>query len=301
MLNLARLQILFELRQRGTLAEVAEALHLSPSAVSQQLSTLERETGTQLLRKSGRRVTLTPEAHVLCEHTDEILRTVEAAESDLATVSEEISGTVRMAAFQSVVLSLMPAMLTTLRAAHPQLRVTLTQHEPEDALERTWMRDFDLVVAEQYPHHAAPHHDGLDREELMRDPIRLAVPPTSRDPAWSDVGSLLDVRDAPWVMEPAGAASRHWALQACRQAGFEPDIRFETADLHAHLALIEAGQAVALMPDLMRSEARHTVRYIDLPDRPERTIFTSVRRGAQARPAISACRAALVTVSVRRC
>lgn len=295
MLNLARLQILFELRQRGTLAEVAEALHLSPSAVSQQLSTLERETGTQLLRKTGRRVTLTPEAQVLCEHTEEILRAVEAAESDLATVSDEISGTVRMAAFQSVVLSLMPAMLTTLRATHPQLRVTLTQHEPEDALERTWMRDFDLVVAEQYPHHAAPHHDGLDREELMRDPIRLAVPPT-----WSDVASLLDVRDAPWVLEPAGAASRHWALQACRQAGFEPDIRFETADLHAHLALIEAGQAVALIPDLMRSEARHTARYVDLPDRPERTIFTSVRRGAQTRPAISACRDALVTVSARR-
>lgn len=295
MLNLARLQILFELRQRGTLAEVAEALHLSPSAVSQQLSTLERETGTQLLRKTGRRVTLTPEAQVLCEHTEEILRSVEAAESDLATVSGEASGTVRVAAFQSVVLSLMPAMLTTLHEAHPLLRVTMTQHEPEDALERTWMRDFDLVVAEQYPQHSAPHHDGLDREELMRDPIRLAVPPTR-----SDVASLLDVRDAPWVMEPAGAASRHWALQACRQAGFEPDIRFETADLHAHLALIEAGQAVALIPDLMRSEARHTARYVDLPDRPERTIFTSVRRGAQARPAISACRAALVEVSARR-
>lgn len=295
MLNLARLQILFELRQRGTLAEVAEALHLSPSAVSQQLSTLERETGTQLLRKTGRRVTLTPEAQVLCEHSEEILRTVEAAESDLATVSGETSGTVRVAAFQSVVLSLMPAMLTTLREAHPQLRVTMTQHEPEDALERTWMRDFDLVVAEQYPHHAAPHHDGLDREELMRDPIRLAVPPT-----WSDTASLQDVRDAAWVMEPAGAASRHWALQACRQAGFEPDIRFETADLHAHLALIEAGQAVALIPDLMRSETRHTAHYVDLPDRPERTIFTSVRRGAQARPAISACRAALAEVSARR-
>lgn len=295
MLNLARLQILFELRQRGTLAEVAEALHLSPSAVSQQLSTLERETGTQLLRKTGRRVTLTPEAHVLCNHSEEILRAVEAAESDLATVSDEISGTVRVAAFQSVVLSLMPAMLTTLREANPHLRVTMTQHEPEDALERAWMRDFDLVVAEQYPHHAAPHHDGLDREELMRDPIRLAVPPT-----WTDAASLQDVRDAAWVMEPAGAASRHWALQACRQAGFEPDIRFETADLHAHLALIEAGQAVALIPDLMRSEARHTAHYVDLSDRPERTIFTSVRRGAQARPAISACRAALAEVSARR-
>ncbi len=288
MLNLARLQILFELRQRGTLAEVADALHLSPSAVSQQLSTLERETGTQLLRKTGRRVTLTPQAEVLCDHAAEILRTVETAESDLATVTDSAGGTVRVAAFQSVVLSLIPAMLTTLTRDHPQLRVTMTQHEPEDALERTWMRDFDLVVAEQYPHHAAPHHEGLDREELLRDPIRLAVPPS-----WTSVRSLQDVHDAPWVMEPAGAASRHWALQACRQAGFEPDVRFETADLHAHQALIEAGQAVALIPDLMRSQARHQARYVDLTGDPARTIFTSVRRVAHASPGISACRAAL--------
>ena len=104
---------------------------------------------------------------------------------------------------------------------------------------------------------------------------------------------LEDAGGLPWVMEPHGAASRHWAEQACRQAGFEPDVRYETADLQAQIRLIESGNAVAFLPDLVWSGRGTSCRMLDLPDHPRRTVFTSARRASANRPAILALREVL--------
>ncbi len=297
MLDLRRLTLLRELQRRGTLAAVAEALHQSPSSVSQQLSLLEKEVGVELLRKAGRRVQLTPQAVILVEHTAAVIERLEQAESDLAASLQEATGSVRIAAFQSVVLALLPDALARLTEQHPQLRVTMVQREPELALRETWAHDFDLVVAEQYPGHAAPWHPDLDRLDLTTDAIRLAVPAAGQ--AWGQVDSIASASRAPWVMEPAGAASRHWAEQACRQAGFEPDVRYETADLQAHVRLVETGNAVALTPDLLWRGRVPSAQLFDLPELPRRTIFTSARRASAASPAVAACRAALAAAADR--
>ena len=212
-------------------------------------SQLEKEVGVPLLRKVGRRVQLTPQAEILVEHTGAVLERLELAESDLAASLEEATGTVRIAVFQSAMLALMPEMLHTLAARHPRLRVTMTQREPETALLETFAHDFDLVVAEQYPATVRRGIRELDRvaADRGRDPAGRARRRRLVAPA---DGSRTPPR-VPWVVEPRGAASRHFAEQTCRQAGFEPDVRFETADLQAHIALIESGNAVALIPDLM--------------------------------------------------
>jgi len=92
------------------------------------------------------------------------------------------------------------------------------------------------------------------------------------------------------VMEPRGTASRHWAEQRCRQAGFEPDVRFETADLQAHIRLVESGNAVALLPDLVWGGREPSVALVRLGDAPTRTVFTSVRQASRSRPSILAVR-----------
>ena len=94
-------------------------------------------------------------------------------------------------------------------------------------------------------------------------------------------------------MEPHGAASRHWAEQACRSAGFEPDVRFETADLQAHMRLVESGNAVALLPDLVWVSREARIRQVDLPGRPHRTVFTAMRESGAGHPAVAAVREAL--------
>ena len=291
MLDVRRLRLLRELQIRGTLASVAAALHQSPSSVSQQLSLLEQEVGVELLRKVGRRVQLTPQAEILVEHTSAILERLELAESDLAASLDEATGTFRLAVFQSVALALMPATLSILETEHPRLRVTMTQREPESALYETWAREFDLVIAEKYPGHNTPWHPELDAVDLTTDEVRLAVPPTGH--RFGDITSIAEAADAPWVMEPPGVASRHFAEQACRVAGFEPDVRYETADLQAQISLIESGHAVALLPDLLWQNRRPAVTLHRLEGRPHRTIFTSARRASAHSPGVTATRQAL--------
>jgi DNA-binding transcriptional LysR family regulator len=282
-LDLKRLALLRELKLRGTIAAVAESLAYSPSSVSQQLSALETEVGVTLLVKSGRRVRLTAEAELLVEHTHALLERMELLESELASSGEAASGTVRLAMFQSAALGIVPRALTLLATQHPQLRVEITQREPESALAAVWAREFDLVIAEQYPGHAAPRLAELDRQPLCTDVIRLGASATS-------VTSLQDAAGLAWVMEPRGTASRHWAEQTCRVAGFEPDVRFETADLQAHISLVESGHAVALLPDLVWGGRTPSIRTVNLPGMPRREVFTSARQSGSASASIAACR-----------
>jgi DNA-binding transcriptional LysR family regulator len=285
MLDLRRLALLRELHHRGTIAAVAAALSYSSSSVSQQLSQLEREVGVPLLVKSGRRVRLTPAAELLVTHTGDVLERMEALEAALAATGDAVAGTVRLAVFQSAALGIVPQALTRFAAEYPALRVEITQREPESALAAVWAREFDLVIAEQYPGHAAPRLAELDREPLCGDRIRLGA----RD---AGVASIADAAQSAWVMEPRGTASRHWAEQTCRVAGFEPDVRFETADLQAHIRLVESGHAVALLPDLVWGGGTPSVRMVDLPGAPRREVFTSARRGV-ADATVAACRSVL--------
>ena len=293
MLDLKKLRLLRELHLRGTIAAVAEAASYSPSAVSQHLAQLEREAGVELLRKSGRGLRLTPAAERLVARTADLLDVMELAEAELHTSGQDVVGTVRAAVFQSAMLALMPAALEAMRTVAPDVRVELVQREPETALRETWLRDFDLVVAEHYPAHETPHHPGLDRQPLTTDAIRLAV--AAEHPA---ISSVADVRDLPWVMEPRGAASRHYAEQRCRVAGFEPDVRFETADLQAHVRLVETGNAVAFLPDLVWWGVEPTgCRLLDLPGSPRRTVFTSARASGSDYPAVAVFRRVLSQVA----
>jgi DNA-binding transcriptional LysR family regulator len=283
-LDLKRLRLLRELKMRGTITAVAEAFSYSPSSVSQQLALLEVEAGVPLLVKSGRRVQLTPQAEVLVEHTTLLLERVELMESELVSSLTEVRGTVRLAVFQSAALGIVPQALTLLTEEYPALRVEITQREPENALLEVWAREFDLVIAEQYPGHAAPREPDLDRVGLCEDELRLGVP------SGRGIRSIADAARLPWVMEPRGTASRHWAEQTCRQAGFEPDVRFETADLQAHIRLIESGNAVAILPDLVWSGRTPSVELVGLEGAPKRTVFTSAREASRERPTILACR-----------
>lgn len=307
MLDVRRLRLLVELSQRGTLAAVAEALSYSPSSVSQQLSQLEREAGVPLLVQVGRRVQLTPQAELLVGHARAVLDRLEEAESDVARSLTAVGGTVRIAVFQSAAHAVVPHALTLLRREHPALRVEVTEREPEAGLFDVSARDFDLVVAEQYPGHTRPHRDDLDRVHLAADVIRLALPPevtpsggraappqATRIETTPDTSNPLPATSGlPWVLEPAGTASRQWAEQLCRDAGFEPDVRFETADLMAHIRLIRSGNAVGLLPDLVWAGEASSVTLVDLPGEPQREVFTSTRHAAAARPAVVACRDAL--------
>lgn len=286
MFELRRLRLLHELALRGTLAAVAEALSFSPSTISQQLSQLEKEAGVALLVPDGRRVRLTEHGRVLAAHAARALDLDERARGELESLQPGLAP-VRVAVMQTAALALVPTALGLIAERAPDLRVELVEMPPEAGLFELEARGVDLVIAEQYPGHVRAHAAGLERRTLGTDPIRLAVASTDR------VRSLADLRSQPWVMEPAGTAARMWAVQQCRAAGFEPDVRYELADLSAHVRLIEAGRAVGVLPDLLWAGSAAPVRLRDLPGAPVREIFTAQRIASHARPGISVVREAL--------
>ena len=291
MLDIRRLRLLHELRIRGTVAGVAAALSYSPSSVSQQLAALEREAGAVLLVKSGRRLQFTPQGELLARRAADILDALDSAEADVAGSSATVGGIVRVAVFQSAAHAILPGAIAALARDYPALRVEVTEREPERGLFEVSARDFDLAVAEQYPGSTRPLRADLDRTVLATDGIRLATA-ADRD-ARVRATSLADAARLPWVLEPEGTVSRTWAVQLCRAAGFEPDVRFETADLVTHIRLVASGNAVGLLPDLVWAGARPDVALLPLPGAPRRTIFTSARRSSASSPGVVAARRAL--------
>jgi len=296
MLDVNRLRMLVELSRRGTLSAVADALSYSKATVSQQLSALEREVGVALLRRVGRGVQLTPQGNVLVAEAIGILDRLERAEVAVAESLTEVTGTVRIAVFQTAAHALLPPALLSLGERHPALRVDVTECDPETSLEGVAGRDFDLMLAEQYPDHQRPLKPELDRVVLTHDAIMLgrrAHDGADAEKTADAAETLRAAAEQPWVLEPAGTASRAWAEQVCRSAGFEPDVHFEVADLTTHVRLIRAGLAVGLLPDLVWAGDAPTVALAPLPGAPRREIFSSARRVSAAAPSIRAVRAAL--------
>jgi DNA-binding transcriptional LysR family regulator len=252
MLDLRRLRLLRELSERGTIAAVAEALQFTPSAVSQQLAMLERETGVRLLERAGRGVRLTDPALVLVEHAEALLGRAALAEADLAAVAGTVTGRARVAGIQSMSLWLaLPAMQALKRDA-PRLRCELVEAEPEQALPALARGDVDLVLGDEWQHQPWRLPAGLQRHELLREPVQLVLP--SRHSAarrHPRAVPLAELAGEAWVTGHPGMGWEEVTRRTCRElGGFEPDIRHRTNDATVGLAVVAHGLGVALLPDL---------------------------------------------------
>lgn len=294
--DLHKLRLLRELKLRGTVTAVGDALSYSPSTVSQHLAQLESQVGVELMEQVGRRLVLTPAADVLIAHTEAVMTQLEQAEADMAATRSGAVGLLRVGAFQTVALGLVPLMLKTLGEQHPGLRVEVGHLEERQAQAAVLARDFDLVVTEEFPGHPVPARQGLHDATLREDGLRLAV--HSEMTALNSKLGPAAAKALPWVMEPVGTTARAWALSLCRQAGFEPDVRFEATDVLFHRQLVIEGQAAALLPDLLWRAAPPPPGVLKL-SKPlgQRRIFTSVRSGSERHPAIVAARAALLAAA----
>jgi len=297
MLDVHRLRLLRELDRRGTLAAVARALSYSPSAISQQLSQLEAEAGATLLEPAGRGVRLTPQARILVRHTEAILERLEEAEAELRASATEVRGALRIASFQSVLFALIPTVLTRLAEQHPGLRVEITLEQAVPAFEGLLAHEFDLVLGEEFPGVALPPVTGARTQLLANDELFIVMPSRGPYAIVAPAGKpfrLADLAGVPWILDPPDTAPGQWARNACREAGFEPDVRYVGSDLLFEILLAERGHAAAIIPGLLLAAVpAPDARIQRIPGRPYRRLTTGVRAGAASQPAIRALRAAL--------
>jgi DNA-binding transcriptional LysR family regulator len=296
MLDLRRLRLLYELHERGTIAAVADALQFTPSAVSQQLAVLERETGVRLLERAGRGVRLTDSALVLVDHADALLERAAVAEADLSAAAGVVTGRARIAAFQSVALNLaLPAMQALARDA-PRLRCELIEAEPEHAIPALALGDLDLVLGDEWQHQPRSLPEGLRRHDLFLDRVLLVLP--ARHPAarrYPDAVPLGELAGESWTAGHAEMGWQEMTQRACRElGGFDPDIRHRANDATISLALVARGLAVTLLPELPLQGRRQGVAVRAIAEGPiDRAIFAVARAADAARPSTRALVAAV--------
>jgi DNA-binding transcriptional LysR family regulator len=295
-LDLRRLRLLRELHDRGTIAAVAEALRFTPSAVSQQLAQLERETGVKLLERAGRGVRLTDPALVLVAHAEALLERAALAEADLAAAAGTVTGRGRIAGFQSVALRLALPAMEALRRDAPGLRCELVEAEPEQALPALAIGDVDLVLGDVWRHQAWRLPAGVVREALFDDPVHLVLP--ARHPAarrHREAVPLAELAGDVWSTGHAGMGWEDVTERVCRElGGFAPDIRHRTNDATVSLALVARGLAVTLLPALVLATRPAGLTLRAIADGPvQRTIFVATRAADAARPSTQALLAAV--------
>jgi DNA-binding transcriptional LysR family regulator len=280
MLDVRRLQLLCDLSRLGTIAAVAAAHTFTASAVSQQLSALEREAGVRLLARTGRSVTLTAAGRILVRHGTAVLAELEQATASLAAVAGGVTGPLRIGAFPTAVRALFPATLVALSRTHPGLELMVSELDPAGVPGALRDRRIDVGLINDYDLLPARPDPGLDDVPLLDEPVYLALPDS-----WAgdgthvdgvnvdDVDSTVDgvniddseaprpgatgvassralrgLRDAPWILATPGTVCHAVTVRLCRSAGFAPRARHHADDFTTVLSLVAAGLGASVVP-----------------------------------------------------
>ncbi|MFF4687360.1 LysR family transcriptional regulator [Streptomyces sp. NPDC001307] len=282
--DIRKLQILRILRERGTVTATAEALHMTPSAVSQQLTNLARQLGVPLLEAQGRRVRLTDAARLVLTHTEPVFEQLERTEAALAAYTRGEAGEVRVGAFPTSVPALVVPAVRALRDTHPGVSVRVREAEAAEAYDLLAAGEVDLALslAAEAPSAADPR---FTQVPLLADPLDVALPPDHLL-ARADSLNLTDLAADPWIFGGSGPWS-DITRRACEAAGFSPHQGHSASGWTAILAMVEAGMGVALVPR-MAAGRRDGVVMRDLgADGPVRHVTAAVRRGGETGRAVN--------------
>lgn len=288
------LAVLRELGERGSVTAVAAATHRTPSAISQQLATLQRQVGVPLVERVGRGVRLTDDGRVLAGLAAGVataVATVDAAWQDHLGGG---SGRVDLAVFPSAAELLLPGLLTRLRD-HPGIELVLTDVDVDEDAFGLLAADHDIVVGHR-PDGAPPAgRAGLETVALLREPLDVALPPGHRLAGRRRVG-IADVVEESWIGVPEGYPIDRVLTAMAAATDTPPQIRFRTIHLPLIENLVAAGHGVALVPR-WTSGTRAAGRFVlaELGEvRAGRRIEALVRPDRAVRPAVRTVLEALV-------
>lgn len=247
------------------------------------MALLEREAGVSLFERAGRSIRLTDAGVLLARYADTITGVMAAAEADMARLRSALTGTLRVAAFPTAALTIMPVVMAKLGAIHPDLRLTLKDLEVDESLTAVATGEVDVAIVARFREDDIPLMLDLEFVEVLRDPLYLAA----RDsPVLPRPVHLSAVRNQPWIMDTEGSLYYAAVMRACRAEGFEPHVRANCRDFSVITALIEAGQGVGLLPGLALAGRPPTLTVADIEPQIWRSVLAVVRAERRRHPAI---------------
>jgi DNA-binding transcriptional LysR family regulator len=285
MLDLKRLKILREVAEQRSFSAAGDALFLSQSAVSQQVATLEREVGMKLLDRTREGPKLTDAGRVLVGHAEAAIARLEEAERELAAISGLEGGELRLASFPTASATVLTEAVSLFHGRHPKVRLSVADAEPEQSLPRLRAGELDLALTFDYPSIPSEEDRDLERTLVLTESMHLALP-ADHPLASRAVVPLAELSEMSWLCGSLPSNCGEVVLAACRSAGFEPEVGFETDDYNVMQGFIAAGLGATLLPDLALPTLRSdlVVRPTD-PPAPERRVWAATRAEGARSPA----------------
>jgi molybdate transport repressor ModE-like protein len=296
MLDSRRLRVLLAVARGGSLAAAADQLGYTPSAVSQQVRALERELGTLVLERRGRGVMLTEPGAALVAHAQRIVDALGAAESEVQAIAGLRAGVLRFGWFSTAGAILVPRAIARFRSRHPKIELVLEEADPDESARRLRDGELDLAVVYEFRLDDPLPHD-LRLTPLLEDRLHVALPPGHRLAGRTRV-RLADLSLDTWIQGVRHGSTVATLPAACREAGFDPHIAFQTDDPMAWQGLVAAGVGVAVIPQLsvLTARADIVVRALDAPSL-VRKVSLALPPGRYRPPAAEAMARALTEVA----
>ncbi|MFC5260677.1 LysR family transcriptional regulator [Kribbella qitaiheensis] len=292
MIDLGRLRALHAVATHGSVGSAADALGYTPSAISQQLAKLERETRTVLVEKRGRGIVLTDAAQQLATTAAQVLQLVEAAELTLEEQHGQAIGSLLIAAFPTAARGLLPAVLPRLIDDNPALDVRVSETDPFEAVAAVARGEIHIAVVHDWHNTPLALPDEVSRVKLGSDPADILVPASHRL-AGKEFVRADDLVGERWICQPAGTICHDWLIRTMRKAGVEPDVAYSVAEYQTQLAMLARGIGIGLLPRLGRGSLPEGVVAVPLQPAPSRRLYAVWRTATARRPAIAVTLAAL--------
>lgn len=237
--------------QHGSVVAASDVMGFSPSAISQQIKKLEKQTGVSVLERNGRGVLLTERGLALAGYGRRIMGELEELQATLLADPAKPSGLLRLVAFSTACRGLVGPMLGRMAAAHSALEVTVLAEDPREAVHRVASGEAELAVVHNWNSVPLVIPENLVHEDLCIDQADVLVNSTHALSGRAAV-EREDLLDETWISTPAGAICNEALLQIFAGLGKVPDIRVYDPDFSTHIAMVEQGVAVALVPRLGR-------------------------------------------------
>ncbi|MDI1465203.1 LysR family transcriptional regulator [Catellatospora sp. KI3] len=294
MIDVGALRALRSVAALGTLARAAEELGFTASAVSQQIKRLERQLGVPVLAPAGRGVVLTPAGQALIDSAPEVFQALErCAEAAQSVSAGAPRGTLRVVSFSTAIRGLLAPALPRLAASCPQLRIQLTELDPDQALHGIDSGTADLALVHDADGLPAPLPPTLTQRRVHTDVGDVVMSRTHPLARRDEPLTAADLAGHPWVTSPPGSVCHQWFRRLFADVPDEPDVRHLIDDFATQLSLVDSGGVLALVPRLARPPLGDGLVARALRRQPKREVYAAWRRSADASPAIRAVVASL--------
>lgn len=281
-MELRQLRYFIEVAEREHMTEAAENLNVAQSAVSYQMTKLEEELGVKLLERVGRNIQVTQIGKIFLQYVKSSLKTLDEAKEKIDEYLDPQAGTIKIGYPTSLSRYWLPTVISAYKNDVPNVNFHLRQGSYANLIDSVKNGEIDLAFLGPVPLNVAE----LETKVLFMENI-VALIPSQHPLADAKSISLSDLRTDPFVLFPNGYILRKLAVEACREAGFEPEITSEGEDMDALKGLVSAGIGVSLLPEstFYDSVPRFTVKVPILAPKAVRTVGVIIPKHRELPPA----------------